>query len=48
MNVSAVLERSGYRVSKRNRAPTKIGRNHRVGRDEALEYFKQNFGVEVV
>ena len=48
MNVSAVLERSGYRVSKRNRAPTKIGRNHRVGRDEAIEYFKQNFGVEVV
>lgn len=48
MNVSAVLERSGYRVARRNRASAKIGRSHRVGRDEAVEYFKQNFGVEVV
>lgn len=48
MNVSTVLERSGYRVARRNRASSKIGRGHRVSRDEALEYFKQNFGVEVV
>jgi len=48
MNVSAVLERAGYRVSKRNRSPAKIGKNHRVGRAEAEQYFKQNFGVEVV
>ncbi len=32
MNVSAVLERSGYRVARRNRAATKIGRSHRVSR----------------
>jgi large subunit ribosomal protein L5 len=48
MNVSAVLERPGFRVSKRNRAPGKIGKNHRVRRDEALEFFKKNFGVEVI
>jgi large subunit ribosomal protein L5 len=48
MNVSAVLERAGYRVSKRNRSPTKIGRKHRVGRVEAEEFFKKNFGVEIV
>ena len=48
MNVSAVLERAGFRVSKRNRSPGKIGKKHRVGRNEAVEYFKQNFGVEVV
>lgn len=48
MNVSAVLERSGYRVSRRNRAPGKIGKVHRANRDEAMNYFKQNFGVEVV
>ncbi len=48
MNVSAVLERPGYRVSKRNRAPTKIGRKHRIGREESIEFFKQNFGVELV
>lgn len=48
MNVSAVLERPGYRVSRRNRAPSKVGKNHRVGRDEALEFFKKNFGIEVI
>jgi large subunit ribosomal protein L5 len=48
MNISAVLERSGYRVARRNRAPARIGRSHRVSRDEAIEYFKQNFGVEVL
>ncbi len=48
MNVSAVLERAGYRVARRNRSPGKVGKKHRVGREEALEYFKRNFGVEVV
>ena len=48
MNVSAVLERPGYRVSKRSRARGKIGRDHRVGRAEAVNFFQQNFGVVVV
>jgi small subunit ribosomal protein S8 len=48
MNVSAVLERAGYRVSRRNRSPTKVGKKHRVGREEAEEFFKKNFGVEIV
>ena len=48
MNVSAVLERAGYRVARRNRSPSKVGRDHRVGREEAEEFFKRNFGVEIV
>jgi large subunit ribosomal protein L5 len=48
MNVSAVLERAGYRVSRRNRSPTKVGRKHRVSREEAEEFFRQNFGVEII
>ena len=48
MNVSAVLERPGFRVARRNRSPTKVGKNHRVGREESIEYFKKNFGVEIV
>lgn len=47
MNVSAVLERAGYRVATRNRSPGKVGKSHRVGREEAEEYFKRNFGVEI-
>ena len=48
MNVSAVLERRGYRVARRSRSPAKIGKNHRVSRDEAMEFFRTNFGVEIV
>ena len=45
MNVSVLLERPGYRVSKRSRRTSRIGRGHRVRRDEALQYFKDKFGV---
>ena len=48
MNVSVVLERLGYRVARRNRSPSKIGKSHRVGKDEAMEFFKENFGVSIV
>jgi large subunit ribosomal protein L5 len=48
MNVSAVLERPGYRVSKRLRARSNVGKSHRVNREEAIAFFKEKFGVEVV
>ncbi|HZW56358.1 MAG TPA: 50S ribosomal protein L5 [Nitrososphaerales archaeon] len=48
MNVSAVLERPGYRVARRTRAKSSVGKTQRVGRDESIEFFKRNFGVEVV
>jgi large subunit ribosomal protein L5 len=48
MNVSAVLERAGYRVARRNRSPGKIAKKHRVSRAEAEEFFKRNFGVEII
>lgn len=48
MNVSLVLERQGYRVARRTRAPGKIGIKHRVSRDESVEFLKEKFGTEVV
>jgi large subunit ribosomal protein L5 len=48
MNVSAVLERPGYRVSRRARAQNKIGKNHRVNKEESINFFKSNFGIEVI
>lgn len=48
MNVSVVLERPGYRVARRTRTPGKIGKNHRVNREESIAFFKQKFNVEVV
>ena len=46
MDVCAALTRPGYRISKR-RNPTRIGKNHKITKDESIEFFKTQFGVEV-
>ncbi len=47
MNVSVLLERPGYGVSRRARRTSRVGRSHLVTRDEAMEYFRKNFGVTI-
>lgn len=47
MNVSVLLERPGYRVARRNRRASRVGRGQVVSKEEALSFFKQNFGVTV-
>ena len=47
MNVSVLLERPGGRVSRRLRKPGHVGRRHVVGRDEAMNYFRDQFGVAI-
>ena len=46
MDVCAALTRPGYRVSKR-RNPNRIGKSHKITKDESIEFFKVRFGVEV-
>jgi len=48
MDVSIALERPGYRVSRRSRIPAKIGKYHRISKDDAIAFFKEKFNVEVV
>jgi len=48
MNVSVFITRAGYRVMYRRRVPSKVGGVHRVNREDAIEFLKSNFGVEVV
>ncbi|QQG49374.1 MAG: 50S ribosomal protein L5 [archaeon] len=47
MNVSILLERPGYSVSRRSRRTSKVGKAHRVSREDSLDYFRNNFGVTV-
>ncbi len=47
MNVSVLLERPGFGVARRNRRTSRVGKAHLVSRDEAIQYFKDNFGVTV-
>ncbi len=48
MDVAIVLERPGYRVSRRSRIPAKIGKEHRISKDDAIAFFKEKLSVEVV
>lgn len=47
MNVCCTLERRGYRVKRRKIKASKISKNHRVGKEEAINFIKQNFNVTV-
>jgi large subunit ribosomal protein L5 len=47
MNVSVLLERPGYRVARRNRRTSRVGKNQFVTKEDAITYFKERFGVTV-
>lgn len=48
MDVIVQVERPGYRVERRRRRRSKLGRHHRMTREEAAEFIKSSFGTEVV
>lgn len=47
MDVCVNLERSGFRVKKR-KISKKIGKDHQIKKEEAIEFVKEKFGVEVL
>jgi len=47
MDINIVLNRPGYRIAKKSRKSAKIGKMHRINREEAIEFFKQEYGVGV-
>jgi len=47
MNVSILLERPGYRVSRRLRKSSSVGKSHVVSKEEAMEFFKREFEVTI-
>ena len=47
MNVSVLLERPGYGIARRNRRTSRVGKAHLVSREEAMQYFRDNFGVNI-
>ena len=48
MDISVVLRRPGNRITQRSLLKRRIPKSHRVGRDEAIQYMKDNFQVEVI
>ena len=48
MDISVVLRRPGNRITRRALLRRRIPKDHRVNRDEAIQYMKDKFNVEVV
>lgn len=48
MDVCVSLERPGFRVARRKVRRAKVGKRHLITKDEAIEFVKNKFGVEVV
>ena len=46
-DILVTLEKPGYRVKKRKNKKKKIGRKHLLTKNEAIDFVKQEFGVEV-
>jgi large subunit ribosomal protein L5 len=47
MDISVSLGRGGYRVKRRHRCKSKIGKNHSLKIEEAIEFIKDEFDVEI-
>jgi large subunit ribosomal protein L5 len=48
MDISVVLRRAGNRITQRNLLKRRIPKGHRVARNEAIQYMKDNYEIEVV
>ena len=48
MDICVTLEKAGYRIKRRKIEKTKVPHRHRVSRQEAIEFVKKEFNVEVV
>ncbi len=48
MNVCVQLERPGFRVKRRRLKRAKVGKNHRIKKEEAMDFMIKKFGVKIV
>jgi len=47
MDIIGTLERPGYRIKRRRIRPSRVGKAHRVTRDEAIKFVTEKFGIQV-
>ncbi|MDY6789339.1 MAG: 50S ribosomal protein L5 [Candidatus Nanohaloarchaea archaeon] len=47
MDVAVTLERPGFRVKRRDVKSSNIGKSHRISPEEAANFVKNEFGIEV-
>ena len=48
LEVSASLSRSGFNIRLRSQHKSKVGKKHRISRDDTIKFLTENFGVQIV
>ena len=48
LEVAVSLVRSGFNVRLRSKNKSKVGKNHRIYKDDTIKFLTENFGVQVV
>ena len=48
MDVCVTLERPGFRIKRRKIRRKKIGKKHRISKEETIKWAKEKLGVEIV
>ena len=48
LEVSISLTRPGFNIRLRSRRKTKIGKNHRITKNDAIKFLTEEFGVKIV
>ena len=48
LEVSISLERPGFNVKLRSQRKTKVGKNHRITKNDAIQFLTEEFGVKIV
>jgi len=48
LEVSVTLKRAGYRIKHRKIQKREIPRKHKINKEEAMDWVKNNFGAEIV
>lgn len=47
LEVCVTLERPGFRIKKRRVMKRKVSKNHRIRKEEAIEFMKNNFDIKI-
>ncbi len=47
MDVCVTLERPGFRVKKRSRKRSRVGKGHLITKEEAMEFARKEFGISI-
>jgi large subunit ribosomal protein L5 len=47
MDIIGTLERPGFRIKRRRIRPSRIGKTHRISKEDAIKFVSERFGIQI-